>query len=491
MGLMRFIVSPPRRITEEVAQQAYLSGIDLATWKVRAGVENGQLVLQRAVSDSANLHLPWPIEGRGWLGLRTGSLIEQAQPYQLPLELARGTVGQLRDQLAEWQMIGLVVPEAVTAKVYEAVRCLAQAAVSQEEPTASAKLAETAMRTALDAGDLLAAAYVERTLATRRRTAAKPPAVLGGDLGHSLLDDATARQFLLTFNAAVVPVCWRDIEAAEGRFDWSVCDRQVDWCQAHGLKVFGGPLLLLDPRGLPDWLYLWEDDFDSVLSFASEFIQAAVTRYRGKIEAWQCAGRVNTAEVLSLTEEEKLRLAARAIELVRSLDPKAATLVSFDQPWAEYMSRREMDLPPLHVAAALLRAGLDVRGLVLEINLGYQPGGTLPRTVLDFSRQLDYWSLLGLPLLISLCVPSAADDDPLAGRRVNILPGPWTAKAQQTWIARYLPLILAKSYVQGGIWSQLRDSEPHDFPHGGLFDRQRQPKPALQTLASMRQTYLK
>ena len=101
MGLMRFIVSPPQRITEEMAQQAYLSGIDLATWKVRAGVENGQLVLQRGVSDSANLHLPWPIEGRGWLGLKTGSLIEQPQPYQLPLELARGTVGQLRDQVAE------------------------------------------------------------------------------------------------------------------------------------------------------------------------------------------------------------------------------------------------------------------------------------------------------------------------------------------------------------------------------------------------------
>ena len=32
---------------------------------------------------------------------------------------------------------------------------------------------------------------------------------------------------------------------------------------------------------------------------------------------------------------------------------------------------------------------------------------------------------------------------------------------------------LAKPMVQGVIWNQLRDSDPHDFPHGGLFDDRR------------------
>jgi hypothetical protein len=50
---------------------------------------------------------------------------------------------------------------------------------------------------------------------------------------------------------------------------------------------------------------------------------------------------------------------------------------------------------------------------------------------------------------------------------------------------------LAKSYVQGVLWSQLRDDQPHDFPHGGLFDRQGRPKLALRTLASIRQALLK
>ena len=105
---------------------------------------------------------------------------------------------------------------------------------------------------------------------------------------------------------------------------------------------------------------------------------------------------------------------ARTVELVRSLDPDTPALVSFDQPWAEYMRQRESDFPPLHFADALIRAGLGLAGLMLEINVGYSPGGTLPRHPLEFSRLLDAWSLLGLPLWLSLCAPSAYHEDPLA-----------------------------------------------------------------------------
>ena len=59
MGLMRFIVSPPDRITDETIEQAYLSGMDRVPWPVRVRRENGQLLLERSVSDSANLNIPW------------------------------------------------------------------------------------------------------------------------------------------------------------------------------------------------------------------------------------------------------------------------------------------------------------------------------------------------------------------------------------------------------------------------------------------------
>ena len=491
MGLMQFVVSPPERITDELVQQAYLSGVDRIAWQVSTSRRGDELVLQRSVSESANLHVPWPVEGHGRPTLSTGSLIERPEPYQLPLEIARGAVNQVRNQLSDWEMIGLVVPGAVVERLSEAMGHFARAATGQADRAASAESAERAIRAALDAGDLLTGSYVEQTMAIRHRGGDKLPCLLGGDLGVSLLDDYTAKQFLLCFNAAAVPVRWREIEASEGSYHWTICDKQIGWCRAGGLKVCGGPLLQLDPGGLPDWLYLWEGDFDNLMSFASEFITSAVTRYRGKVDLWLCAGRLNAAEVLSLSEEDKLRLAARTIELVRSLDPDTPALISIDQPWAEYMSSREMDFPPLQFADALVRVGLDLAGLVLEINLGYYPGGTLPRTTLEFSRQLDCWSVFGLPLVLSISVPGAYHDDPLARRGVKLAPGSWTANSQQAWVARYVPLILAKPYVQGVIWNQLCDGQPHDFPHGGLFDQRQHAKPALRTLAAIRQAHLK
>ncbi len=491
MGLMRFVVTPPQCITPETAQQAYLSDTERTVWQIQTEMADGELVLSRSVGDSGSLHVPWPVAGHNRLVLSTGHLMEQqATPYQLPLELARGTVNQLHDQIADWQSIGLAVPESILAKASEATRSLCAAAVTQSDRSASATSAQRAIRLALDAAGELAGTYVEQVLAARRRSAAKLSTLLAGELGVSLLDDSTARQFLLAFNSAVVPLLWCKIGAREGSRNWTVPDRQVEWCKTQRLKLIGGPLLRLDAGGIPDWLYLWENDFESLLSFASEFVTATVTRYRGKVNMWQAAGRANTAEILSLSEEENIRLTLRAVELTRSLDPDTPVVISVDQPWAEYMSRREVDFPPLHFADTLVRSGLDISGMVLEINLGYHPGGTLPRTPLEFSRQLDRWSLLGLPLFVSLTVPSGHHDDPQA--RLGAKPSDGsTLKSQQAWIAQYVPLILAKSYVAGIIWNQLCDNTPHDFANGGLFDHSSRPKPAIKTLAALRRAYLK
>lgn len=491
MGIMRFIVSPPGRMTEETVEQAYLSGLDRIPWQVQTRAAEGQLILERPISESATLHVPWDVPGFGRLVISTGSLMERDQPYHLPLELARGKIGQVRNQMADWQSIGLQVPGPVASKLDEAVWVLGRAAVTRDGGPPSAPQAEEALRLGVEAAQMLALCYTEQAITVRRRVNGKLPANLAGDLGIGLLDDNTAALFLQTFNAAAIPFSWREVESAEGAYVWTVTDTQVEWCRAHGLTVYGGPLVQLDRRTLPDWLYVWEGEFEDILSFVCEYVQAVVTRYRGKVGVWQCAGRLNSSDTLSLSEEEALRLAARVIELVRTLDPDTPVVISFDQPWAEYLNRREMDFPPLHFADALVRAGLGLSGLMLEINLGFHPGGTLARDPLDFSRQLDHWSLLGLPLHLALCVPSSPHDDPLARRRVRLSPESCSTRMQQAWVAQFVPLLLAKPYVQGVIWNQLRDCEPHEFPHGGLFDLRRQPKPALRTLTSIRQAHLK
>ena len=491
MGSMRFTVSPPDRIPEDIAQLAYLAGPDRIPWRTRTRWAEGCLVLERFVTEAAVLHIPWEIRGRGLVTLTTGTLSERGSPYDLPLELARGKVGQVRNQLAEWRAAGLEVLATVQEKCAEAVRLLGRAAVSQRGCAHSAEMAERCLEVALEAAELLAAAYTEQALTVRRRQSTRPATLLGADLGPSPLDEYVGKKYLQAFNAALVPMTWKDIEAAEGAYCWQVTDQHVQWCREHGLVACAGPLVQLDARSIPDWLHLCEGDFESLLSFASEFVEAVVRRYRGQIDAWIVAGRLNTAEALSLSEEETIKLAARSVELARSCDPDAQILISFDQPWGEYLSHKEHDFPPLHFADALLRAGLGLTGLALEINLGYWPEGTLPRDLLDFGQQIDYWSCLGVPLAVALTVPSRSDFDPLSQSPVTPLTGAWTPAAQQAWVSRYVPLLLAKGSVQGVFWSQLRDYQAHAFPHGGLFDLRRAAKPALHQLAAIRQAFLR
>lgn len=490
MGLMRFQL-PPDRITDQIVEQAYLSGIDRSAWPVHVSIENNMLLMHRTVSDSANLHILWNLEGGGQMMFKTGSLIEQDTPYLLPLEIARGTVSQLNDQLYEWKSIGLVVPEAVTDLITESIRQLSAAVMVIDDFTASARLAEKVLYTATEAGKKLAAVYTEQALTIRRRGGVKLPCYLAADLGSKKLDNTIARYFVMAFNAATVPLRWADIEAVEGHYDWTLSDKQIYWCHSHQLFVTAGPLLSFDMHALPHWLALWEGDFENLLVFFKDHIRMVVERYRGKVDTWICAASVNTAELLSLSDEEKLQLVAAAIDIVRVTDPKTPVVVSFDQPWAEYTSRREVDFPPLHFADALIRSDLGISGVMLDINVGYYPGGTLPRNPLEFSRQLDTWSMWGIPLWLSICAPSLCDADPMAHRNVKMPKDSWSPAAQQAWVARYVPLMLTKTGVQGIIWNQLRDTNPHTFPYGGLFDLRERPKPALRTLASLRKAVLK
>ena len=46
MGLMRFVVSPPDRISEEAVEQAYLSGLERIPWLVRPRRDGDQLILE-------------------------------------------------------------------------------------------------------------------------------------------------------------------------------------------------------------------------------------------------------------------------------------------------------------------------------------------------------------------------------------------------------------------------------------------------------------
>ena len=167
-------------------------------------------------------------------------------------------------------------------------------------------------------------------------------------------------------------------------------------------------------------------------------------------------------------------------------------IVSFDQPWGEYLSRQSFDLAPLHYADTLIRTGLGLSGLGLEINLGYWPHRSLHHNLLEIGRLLDRWSLFGLPLVVFLTIPSRSDADPLAKRKVQVLSmdaDQVNPNMQAALLGPLVELCLAKPSVQGIVWNQLQDQFPHPYPHGGLYDHQGHEKPVVETLRTVRQTH--
>ena len=103
--------------------------------------------------------------------------------------------------------------------------------------------------------------------------------------------------------------------------------------------------------------------------------------------------------------------------------------------------------------------------------MGVTRNATLPRDVLEISRQIDRWSVFNLPLLIEVTLP--------AGGAVGKSP-------EQEWLNQVVPVLLGKPAVQAIFWGRLVDGEGRGFPDRGLFDRAGLPKPALAAFTGIR-----
>lgn len=494
MGLTRFLLSSPELLSAAGARRAYFTGLDgipvpSQTELVEDGVE-----MDREVDDSGNFHFPWRVPGYGELMLATASLMERDEPYVLAVELARGTLNQVRNQMSEWAEIGLVLPEGFRERLREANRRFAAAATDQAELAAAEESAQAAIAQGVELGDLLCAAFVEQATNVRKRQSAPLPTWLGAALPPTLFDHHHGRQFLAAFNAAAVGLSWRFVEPSEGNYQWRVFDQQLDWCKNHHLHVVAGPVLKLDATGCPDWLCLWEGDFENLLNLVTDYVETVARRYQGRVALWNCAARFSLGDALSLSEEECLQLAARTVEVVQRADPETPRILVFDRPWAEHVRHGKHELSPLHVADALLRSELGLNGIGLEWNLGFVPEGSPLRATLAMNRLLDWWSGFGLPIYLFLTLPSGSSDDPHTRIKSQVTPGRdpagWTPAEQCDWAQRIVSLAIAKPMVAGLFWNQWRDDEPHDLPHAGLYDRAGHEKPALTFLRRLRRRHL-
>ena len=188
-----------------------------------------------------------------------------------------------------------------------------------------------------------------------------------------------------------------------------------------------------------------------------------------------------------------MKLAARsdrADPLARSRRPRS--VISFDQPWAGIPGAGAGEsYPPIRLADMLIRAGLGLTGFGAGDQRRPLSGRDAAARRRGFRPAIGLLvEIVGHAAYLVISVPGGTGDPTLwPTPQASLAPGDSErSNATGPGSARLrAPFPGQAERSRGDLEFQLRDSEPHDFPHGGLLDARGKAKPALSTLAAIRQ----
>jgi hypothetical protein len=495
MGAFTFSL-PPHPAPEalrELAHACISGGPDNMPYPTRVRPRPGVLVLERDTDESGVAAVPWLIPGAGFLMGSTASLMERAPPYRLVVELARGKVNQVRGQAADWQMGGLHLSPAVAQTLRDATRAFGQAVTGPASSQAD-DMAQNALVLGYHAGDKLVEAYVSQVFQARHQRQPRLDTLLGCHLGAvPVAQQADAVEE--AFNSVVLPLAWADVEVGEGDYRWDATDALLSWAEARGLTVAAGPLVEFSLSRLPPWIWQSEQHRANFGSFVCDYVEVAVKRYQDRIRTWHVGTAANVAPGLAFKEDELLWLCVQMAATVRRIDPSLEVILGIAQPWGEYLAGQERMHSPFVFADTLLRNGVHLASLDVELVMGLTPAGSYCRGLVETSRLLDLYAILGVPLQVTLAYPGQGGEDPLAEPGQTTGDGYWRTgfnpESQASWAAAFASLALAKPYTRAVHWAHFSDAVPHRLPHCGLADAQGCLRPALQTLGALRRQHLR
>ncbi|MEC9002226.1 MAG: endo-1,4-beta-xylanase [Planctomycetota bacterium] len=487
MGQMRFVTPTPERITPDLVEKAYLSSLEGIPWNCQTQLVNNSLVVNRANDESGNLNIPWIAPGHGPLMISTTSLMQRPEAYQLEVELARGTLNRLRNSVQISSLSGWDVPSAITDEMHLAQQLFIRAATSQHIPSQAAHWAQESLTHSLQGIENFALQRARFLLHHRQQQEEKLSTLLATRSESSELRSQIRKSLPSAFNSMGVTTSWKRISPDADKFKLDNLEKQLRWCHRKGLKVIAGPLVQLDQASVPDWVYLWEDDFPTIENYFNDYIREIVTRFSDQVHIWNSVANMNVDNCLSLSEEQLLHLAVSSIETLRKHDNKKPLIVTISQPWGEYLADTSMDMSPMTFAELLIRADLGINGIGLEINWGFHDKSTLPRDLLELSQQIDRWSKLGMPLVIYLTLSELSSDD---SQDEAVAYNSDDTVSLTSRSRNVLSILASKPAVQALVWNQLTDSKKSSRVGAGLFDVNGKPKPILKDLHDLRTNYL-
>lgn len=459
---------------------AFLVGADGVPVKGELRLEKSQIVVDTRSPDPIGICLLWRVPGVGVYQLETTRLLPRSEPYHLHIELARHRLMRISIKREEWGLFDYPGMDAIAEKI-DAARDAFVAALSESaRPEAAAAKADQALADSISASEQMCRFHAGVFLSRRQQSGGFSRPFLGVNLGGSAFKSPPKVKLNELLDFVRVPFAWREIQPKEQGTKFDAYDALVKTCVKMGLGVRGGPLLNFGIANVPDWMYLWENDYEAISDFAREHIRRTVQRYGNQITNWIVASGVHAESAFAFTFEQIIDLTRMAVTITRQTAARSQILLELTQPWGEYYARNQRTVPPLLYAEMAVQSGIPFDAFGLQLIFGIDAEGFHLRDTLQISALIDRLANLGKPIHITaIAVPNQAT----AGGAVG--PG-WNDASQAEWNAVTLENILSKPYVDSVTMLALCDGHAAGIPGGGLLRDDGAVKPVWQKLAQLR-----
>lgn len=477
-------------------RNAYLVGADGNAMRSEIHFEAGTIVVQKREAGAAAFAIQHQAGEIGELTVQTCMLPESDKPYILTLELARHRLMLLYTKLEEWGMFDLNSDHPVTRRANVARERFIKALCQQHDsPADAARIAQQALVAAIDGSEELALAHSELLINKRKSAGALPKAPIGCGITIEHNDDRLKAGLKNHFDYVQLPIPWKTVSPEENGFTWDRMDGWAQWAGRSRMPVIAGPVVSFEPACLPDWLYIWEHDYDTVRDLIYEQVERVVTRYKGIVRIWNIVSGLHVNSHFTFTFEQLMDLTRMCTMLVKKIQPGAKVMIELRHLFGEYYAHNPRSIPPLMYADMVVQSAIGFDAFGLRLTMGQAVDGQHARDLMQISALLDQFAHCGKPLYLTVSTPSEPVTEMMIARPdldepVDAGSGywrrPWSEPVQSRWLEAVFQIAISKPFVEAIAWQDLIDYPNIELPLSGLLDEEIRLKQSFRRLVGFR-----
>ncbi|MEO0511299.1 MAG: endo-1,4-beta-xylanase [Planctomycetota bacterium] len=473
--MLRFTVHGSDDLVARTVESAWLFGPEEVPVPAEISVESGSngvsvIRCEKHSAEPAGISLvPSPTDLPGVssavpLVLQTCLLQERERPYSMTLELARHRIMTFLNKLEDWSLFDLETAHPAMEAFERARQAFTSALVAlggdaQERHAETDTLAKEALTLSVLAGERLVEAELESRFPARVRgetyqrayralpaRPSGPPPLLKNPTGTGIVlpskpfaaatvaasrfSDSEAQLVRGSSDFLSLPMRWTELEPDEGKYNFAPTDRWIEWAvRTAKMPVVAGPVVDFSAKGAPEWLHIWEHDYETLREVVYEHVRSVVTRYRRTVPRWTIASGLHRNDNFALTFEQMMDLTRMVVLLTRKLQPSAKVQVEVVQPFSGDAGRSPRSLPGVIYADMAAQSGVAVDAYAVRLELAAPNPGSITRDLMTLSATVDRFAVLERPIVANIVTATRFDR-----------PG-------RAWLARAMEIVAAKPWV--------------------------------------------